>query len=115
MKKLLRTIGMWLAFESVDVLRFSRSCCENRNVSNSKGQTKMTTLKATRFLTPAFLCVALLCLIAVPLLAQTASTGTVAGTVTDASGAVIPGAMVTLTDLSTKEKRSTTSNEAGRY
>lgn len=46
---------------------------------------------------------------------QSASTGTIAGVVTDPSGAVIPGATVELEDTATRVKRSTTTNEAGRY
>jgi hypothetical protein len=48
-------------------------------------------------------------------LAQTAGAGTVAGIVTDPSGAVVNGATVTITDTSTKISRNTTTNEAGRY
>ena len=56
-----------------------------------------------------------LCLCSIPTFGQAASTGTVAGIVTDASGAVVPGATVTLTDVSTKNQRTTTSNDTGRY
>lgn len=52
---------------------------------------------------------------ALPVWAQSTSTGTVAGTVTDASGAVVAGATVTLTDTATNTPRSTTTNDAGRY
>jgi hypothetical protein len=52
---------------------------------------------------------------AAPVWAQSTSTGTVVGTVTDASGAVVAGATVTLTDPATKASRSVTTNEAGRY
>jgi hypothetical protein len=48
-------------------------------------------------------------------LGQAASTGTVAGTVTDPTGAAVAGAAVTLIDPSTNDTRKTTSNEAGRY
>jgi len=44
-----------------------------------------------------------------------ASTGTVAGTVTDASNAVVTGATVTLTDTATKSSRSIPTNGSGRY
>jgi len=47
--------------------------------------------------------------------AQSTNTGTVAGSVTDPSGAVVAGATVTLTDTSTNVARSTTTNAAGRY
>ncbi|HVH88759.1 MAG TPA: carboxypeptidase-like regulatory domain-containing protein, partial [Terriglobales bacterium] len=47
--------------------------------------------------------------------AQNANTGTVFGIVTDPSGAVIPGATVTLHDTATGQERSATTNEVGRY
>src|SRR5690242_3579314 len=37
------------------------------------------------------------------------------GTITDASGALVPGAQITVTNVNTGEKRTTTSNEAGIY
>ncbi len=50
-----------------------------------------------------------------PAWAQSTSTGTIAGAVTDPSGAVVNGATVTLTDTATKTSRSVTTNDAGRY
>lgn len=47
--------------------------------------------------------------------AQSTSTGTVEGSVTDPSGAVVSGAAVTLTDTATKVARATTTNGSGRY
>lgn len=44
-----------------------------------------------------------------------AAGGTITGSVTDASGAVVPGAMVTITDTSTKISKTTTSNKNGLY
>ena len=52
---------------------------------------------------------------ALPARAQSTNTGTVAGSVTDPSGAVVAGATVTFTDTSTNVARSTTTNAAGRY
>src|ERR1700683_640625 len=66
----------------------------------------------------ALLVAALFCLFTVTpssLFAQTASTGTVAGTVTDPSGGAVVGATVTLTDTATNNGRTETTNEAGRY
>ena len=66
----------------------------------------------------ALLLAALFCFFAVvpsALFAQSASTGTVAGTVTDPSGGAIVGATVTLTDTATSIARSETTNETGRY
>jgi len=47
--------------------------------------------------------------------AQATNTGTVVGVVADQSGAVIPDANVTLTDVSTNASRSTTSSHTGQY
>jgi hypothetical protein len=47
--------------------------------------------------------------------AQSTSTGTVAGSVSDSSGAVVEGASVALTDTATNVARSTTTNATGRY
>jgi hypothetical protein len=52
---------------------------------------------------------------AVPVWAQSTSTGTVVGVISDASGAVVAGATVTLTDTSTNNARSSVTNAAGRY
>ena len=50
-----------------------------------------------------------------PVFAQSATTGSINGTVTDSSGAVVPGASVTVTDLATRDQRVLTSNEEGRF
>jgi hypothetical protein len=50
-----------------------------------------------------------------PLLAQTASTGALTGTITDQSGAVVPNATVTLTNVDTGQARSTTTMTDGTY
>src|SRR6266853_881552 len=59
------------------------------------------------------------CMLAVPLLRQPAAAqsifGAIVGTVTDATGAVIPGAKVTATNIRTNEKRGFTTNEFGTY
>ena len=41
--------------------------------------------------------------------------GSIVGTVTDATGAIVPGATVSITDIATNEKRSAQSNAAGDY
>src|SRR5260370_41683596 len=59
----------------------------------------------------------ILCLILVPatnLVAQT-DTGRVQGTVVDPSGAVIPGAPLTLTNTETNASRTVTSDAAGNF
>ncbi|MHB8487373.1 MAG: TonB-dependent receptor domain-containing protein [Candidatus Acidiferrales bacterium] len=48
-------------------------------------------------------------------LAQSSSTGTVSGTVTDNTGAVVPDATVTLTDKATGNSRTATSTSSGQY
>ena len=52
---------------------------------------------------------------ALPLCAQSSNTGTVTGVVTDASGAVVNGATVTLKDTSTNTSRTNNTNDSGRY
>ena len=47
--------------------------------------------------------------------AQATSSGTVVGVVTDQSGALIPGATITVTDPSTKIARTTVTNNDGSY
>ncbi len=47
--------------------------------------------------------------------AQTLTTGDVNGTVTDASGAVVPGTIVTIRFVDTNETRTATTNESGIY
>ncbi len=46
---------------------------------------------------------------------QATSSGTILGTVTDPSGAVIAGATITVTDPATKSTRTTVSNKQGQY
>src|SRR6202021_385477 len=66
-----------------------------------------------------FLCFLLSALLwlssAVAAWAQSTSSGTLAGAVTDPSGAVVSGAAVTLPDTATKNSRAATTNDAGRY
>lgn len=50
-----------------------------------------------------------------PAWAQSLNTGTIAGTVTDPTGAVVNAATVTLVDSSIKTTHTVTSNSAGRY
>src|SRR6202051_5107710 len=57
---------------------------------------------------------ACLLLLVVGLDAQT-TTGEITGTVTDSTGAVVPGATVTVTNLTTNTRRSVQTNAAGVY
>ena len=62
--------------------------------------------------------VALLCLLAVaavPVWGQAVSTGTIAGTVTDNTGAVVAGASITVVDKATGDTRGTETNAEGHY
>jgi Carboxypeptidase regulatory-like domain len=52
---------------------------------------------------------------ALPAWAQLTDTGTIAGTVSDPSGAVVPGVTVTLTDTATNTSHTAKTNDAGRY
>src|SRR5882724_6842102 len=47
--------------------------------------------------------------------AQTASSGSVTGQVSDPQGASVPGTDVALTDLATNSKQTATTNDSGRY
>jgi hypothetical protein len=64
--------------------------------------------------TLAILLVLCLCS-ALPVWAQFTAAGTIVGTVTDPSNAVIGAAQITLTDAATGNKRVATSNETGHY
>src|SRR5215470_11132569 len=52
---------------------------------------------------------------ALPAWGQAVSTGTITGTVTDNTGAVVAGCAVTLIDRATGDTRTTTTNETGHY
>ena len=52
---------------------------------------------------------------ALPMNAQSAGTGTIGGTVTDASGAVVASAPVTITDTDTAVSRTIATDSAGTY
>jgi hypothetical protein len=69
-----------------------------------------------RTLKSALSLLVVICLLgALPVWAQSASSGTVSGTITDPSSAVVGNATVTLTDISTNISRTATTNSAGRY
>jgi hypothetical protein len=57
----------------------------------------------------------LLMMVASAVMAQTAATGALTGTVTDTSGAVIPNAIVTTTNSDTQQARTATTGSDGSY
>ena len=57
---------------------------------------------------------AVICLLAASLFGQ-ATDGNLVGTITDASGAVIPGAQVKITNRATNIQTLSTSNASGEY
>jgi len=76
---------------------------------------KHRTLQALPALVLAFaVCVILICGLSLPLPAQS-TYGSITGRVTDPSGAAIPGAEVTLTNLATTEKRTQNTGADGLY
>ena len=56
-----------------------------------------------------------LILLSLPIVAQTAGTGALTGTITDANGAAVLGAQVTVVNESTGEDRTVVSSETGNY
>ncbi len=60
-----------------------------------------------------FLRIALFITLVPSLMAQTAVTGALSGTVMDSSGAVLPGVMVTTTSVDTGQTRSVITGEDG--
>jgi len=73
-------------------------------------------MKRISFFPGLIVCVGiLLSLTASSVRAQTASSGSVTGQVSDPQGSSVPGADVTLTEIATTSKQSATTNDSGRY
>src|SRR5882724_13586716 len=73
-------------------------------------------MKRILFFPGLILCISLfLTLCGSPARAQTASSGSVTGQVSDPQGSSVPGADVTLMDLATKSKQQSATNDSGRY
>jgi hypothetical protein len=70
-------------------------------------------MKRLQFCLAAFAFLAMM--FSLPAWAQSSSTGSVVGVVTDQTGAVVEGVAVTLTDVTTNNSRTTTTNASGRY
>jgi len=68
-----------------------------------------------RFIFAVFMCISMLTMLALPSFAQTAGAGTITGTITDSSQAVIPGATITVTNDDTGIAHAYTTNSAGFY
>src|SRR2546426_11662654 len=75
----------------------------------------MTSVQLSGYWRWILLVIAALMALTPSLLAQSAGTGALMGTVTDASGAVIPGVTVTLTSTDTNQTRGTITREDGSY
>ena len=90
----------------------TRGSC-NHPVQPMQRSRKLNALAVVAYITA--LLVFLLAIGSVSVLAQTASSGTIIGTVTDQSGAVVPDASVAVTDLSTNTTQKATTNSAGHY
>jgi len=61
------------------------------------------------------ICLALLFCVSAAVFGQGTDLGTIRGTVTDSTGAVIPSATVTVTDALTNSARETKTNSQGNY
>jgi Carboxypeptidase regulatory-like domain/TonB dependent receptor len=74
-----------------------------------------TCRKGRRFVYGLLICLSMFATVGPQLLAQTAGAGTITGTVTDSSQAVIPGVAVTVTNVDTGVAHSYKTNDAGFY
>lgn len=75
-----------------------------------------TTCRSFGFWLTLLAITAMLSISVMPATAQvSAGTGTVTGIITDPSGAVVPGAKITLTDVSTHTSRTSSTTATGRY
>ena len=88
------------------------STIDNSNPS-SAGPVRSTQRRSVSYAANFPLLFVVLLLVAVPVSAQTL--GTITGEVKDASGAIIPGATVTVTNTGTNATREMPSNESGIY
>jgi hypothetical protein len=76
---------------------------------------RLSGIPIKRVVTAGCILLALLFISPSGILAQMAGSGSVGGTVTDQSNAVVVGATVTLRDISTGAVRTSATNESGRY
>jgi hypothetical protein len=94
---------------------WKRSCQPNKTSSTSNPLDLQYTSSSSSKLWLLVLCAALMLCLSAPMWGQSTATGTVSGQVTDQSNAVIPGATITLVDVDTRDSRTTTTNDTGRY
>ena len=85
-------------------------CYSCNNTSTLPAHRRVNALRTVAALTLLFLSV-----FSVPHSHAQATTADVVGTVVDATGSVVSGATVVLTNVDTQEKRNVTSNEAGEF
>jgi Carboxypeptidase regulatory-like domain/TonB-dependent Receptor Plug Domain len=76
-------------------------------------QSFLLTLRLARW--PLTVMLVLACLLTCAAAQTTIATGSIQGTVTDPSGAVVPNAKVTITNLDTNQMRETTTSSSGNY
>src|SRR5579863_6910956 len=81
----------------------------------NRKEVAMRIRRASIYLSAMFALLIGLELASVPQLHPQGFFGSVVGTVTDASGAIIPGATVTLTNVGTNEKHVANANSSGDY
>src|SRR5712691_6977809 len=104
------------SFRSVPAI----TCCRV-HVESSKGRwTMLLNLHsphrvATGFILAIFAVVVILAFSAAATAQTTISTGSIQGTITDPSGAVVNGAQITITNKATGQVISATTNSAGTY
>ena len=93
--------------------------CDDIDLENEKGKPMIPILECRRDVATRFIAHALLMLVllwSALIAAQTTiSTGSIQGVITDASGAVVAGAKVTITDKSTGQVIAITSTSSGTY
>jgi len=93
--------------------------CDDIDLENEKGKPMIPILECRRNVATRFIAHALLMLVllwSALIAAQTTiSTGSIQGVITDASGAVVAGAKVTITDKSTGQVIAITSTSSGTY
>jgi Carboxypeptidase regulatory-like domain len=90
---------------------FAPECSSSRNASVRSGVKGNHSVALSIVSMSLFL----FALCALPAWGQAVATGTVVGTVTDNSGAVVAGASVTLVDNARGDTRTTTTNDVGHY